>query len=300
VAQRPTDKPTESVATQSTSETGQSTTTTERTATNAEEHDIIEPRTVTANESSADALKREKQITPAVPRIRLVQFVTDDTLSPYRLYRYDPAKPIRPEGKLTFYPDGSLGIYGQKFQEVDDLLAFERRVREKTNHHFFGWLPSVGLTPTDVPLVIEPEVPIIRDQKQESVASHGLSDWKYPAFRLTIVNDSKVQVVLTEVRVTISKVVPVLAAGQTGPLAPLATYSITIVSQEGIYSQDLIPPFKIAADDSATVALRVLPRFDSREPVIGKVLIGSISLVADSTSLTTDQFMLYFEDPGES
>lgn len=220
-------------------------------------------------------------------QVHLTQFTVDEDQSIYTIHRYNPQRQIHPDGMITFHPNGSLSAYGKSFSTIEEFEEFSKRLENETNHYMFGWLSRLGLSPKEIPIVI--------DKNNEEDKKNQMPDYNYPLFRFSITNDSYSQIVLTRVVLKVHMVIPVLAAGESHILESLKTYNIKISSKKGAYSTELIPPVKIAAQDSASFSLRVFPK-QNKPNQTGKVLIADISILSNTSELKTSRFMLYFED----
>lgn len=140
------------------------------------------------------------------------------------------------------------------------------------------------------------EVPIVVDKRHDSASdTQARFEFNYPLFTISISNDSESQVILTRAELTVHRVIPLLAAGESQPLESLVTYVLRIASRDGRYPLELVPPLKVAANDAATFSLRVLPLQLARGPT-GKFLIASIAVRANDHEVATPKFMLYFVD----
>ena len=239
---------------------------------------------------------------PHSAKIKLSQFALDDTQKCLKLIRYDPEKLDSPpayqariekngthviQNTKTYMKDGEKFLYnGQRFK---NSCAFDSHISKISNHYLFTFLQHTKYSPTEVPiLIIDDHI----DCDSEFI-SCGMLD-KYPNFLISISNDSQLQKVATRAIVNIKEVIPVLSAGKSEKLYPIAQYYVKISDTKGKYSKDLVPPIKIAANDSASINIKVIPKKISGFPT-GKVLIASIMIYFDNYELIeTPNFMFPF------
>ena len=226
-------------------------------------------------------------------QVTLSQFAIDESQSSYKMLHYQPNREICPEGLVCMkIKDGGVAtttIYGRTFRddEGEEREQYVREFESQRNHYFFGWLRRIGLTPSQVPIVVDEQ----RDGPQDGYSA----EQHFPLFNLAITNDSASQIVVSRAIVRVHYVISVLSAGESETLNPLATYVVPIESRVGKYQVDLVPAVKIAANDSASVNLRLLPKGGNRHPT-GKVLIMDIQLYVEGHKIVTPQFMLSFKD----
>ncbi len=230
--------------------------------------------------------------------MKLAHFSLDHTQKCLQLIRYDPDKLdtsppysalILEDGSYliqdteTFEVDGEPFLYnGQKFSSD---CALEEHLSRISNKYYFTWLPRYGFLPSEVPILIDDVL-----CSDESLSCKALD--RYPKFLITISNNNKLQAVATRASVHVKEVIRVLSAGESEQLRPIAQYVIKIADAKGEYTMDLSPPFKIAANDSASITLQILPeKISSR----AQFLIASVVIEFDNDDkIETPNFMFLF------
>jgi hypothetical protein len=186
----------------------------------------------------------------------------DETKSRFRAYYYDQAREIYPSNWVTFNPGGAVEAFGKKFKSGEEYYSYADDLRRRTNHYLFSWVDSPG------------EVPLVVDQRRDNRNSEESDDGTYyPCFLIALQNDGPRQIVFNRIVFTVEAYVRTAGIGESARLDPLAYYDVEIFPSPGNYSVNLVPPVKIAADDSASLGLRVTGDW------AGYVLVCYITLI---------------------
>lgn len=178
---------------------------------------------------------------------------------------------------------------------IDEDRSLYRAYHLGSDEEANRWLSFIEwnflLMPSEVR---ELAVAVVFDQRTSLIVSELANPAEgYPFFLVTLQNDGSEQAVINKVSVRVYDVKYLHGFGETKRLDPLATYVVKISTKEGVFHQQLVPPVKIAADDSATLGIRLLPEHMGEYPHAW--LIADLTIHWRGGKVTTPQFLLLFE-----
>ena len=233
---------------------------------------------------SLRATSQLPKLSPDPGGVRLAQMAIDEGRCVYEMHRYDPSRGFFEMDEVVIIR-GVVPTPKGAFGSVEEFKAYRQAREVHLNHDYFRWLEEYGLSPSEVPIVVT--------KHEERVAKSW--EERYPEFLISIANDSALQVVLSEIEVRVDLVIGIRSADKSEVLHPLDTYAIAMEAAIGRYAHDMVPPIKIAPHDSASFAIRLLPKRATGMPT-GKVLIASLGVRANGKIISTPHFMLEFYD----
>lgn len=109
----------------------------------------------------------------------------------------------------------------------------------------------------------------------------------------TIKNPTKEDLILTAVTYVVEKTETV-KGGSSGPLEPLVTYQHAIAHESGEQTKTLVPPFRVAAGDAASIELEI----SSVSPGYGLVWLLNLRFESNLGEFSTESFWLYLPAKG--
>ena len=182
---------------------------------------------------SLRATSQPLKLSSAGDDVRLAQIAIDEGRCVYEMHRYDPSRGFFEMDEVVIIR-GVVPTPKGAFGSVEEFKAYRQEREAHLNHNYFRWLEEYGLSPSEVPIVVA--------KHEERVAKSW--EEQYPEFLIAIANDSVLQVVLSEIEVTVDLVIRIRSADKSELLHPLDMYAIVIESAIGRYARDMVPPIK--------------------------------------------------------
>lgn len=182
----------------------------------------------------------------SLERLTLDTFAIDHSLCAYQEHRLDPARPFWPEKAdpvtVCYMPGGMVRRYGKEFSSGDEAEEYGDTLRRKYNHYsFYEGAPHT--------MFFERSRGRIRKNPSN-----------YPVFYASLSNHTNSHVVLSSLCVTVHKIQPLTAVGESHALISHVMYKIAIEPREGTYQTPAVPSLKIESGDAAAIHVVLEPK----------------------------------------
>lgn len=184
------------------------------------------------------------------------------------------------EDRIAF----SVAAFGERFKTLDDFHAAVKLNRASFNNELFLFLPLADMTPDDVPIALD---------KNWSVAGRPVA----PIIEATFSNDTDRQRIISSATFEVIAAIAFKSVHESEVLKPLAIVDIPFEIIPGMYEPMAFPTLKVASNDSATIAVRLVPeRHDKKyDNNYGYAVIGQLSFDTSGGQVRTDKMIVYFE-----
>ena len=178
----------------------------------------------------------------------------------------------------------SVAAFGQRFRTLDEFHAAVEFNRSAFNNELFLFLPLADTTPDDVPIALD---------KNWSVTGRPVA----PVIEVTFSNDTNKQRVIISATFDVVAAIAFKSVHESEVLKPLAIVDIPFKILPGKYEPMTFPTLKVASNDSATIAVRLVPeRHDKKyEDNYGYAVIGQLTFETSGGQVHSENMIVYFE-----